>query len=390
LEKAFDQVGAASKSMETKVNSAAHSFDNVGERTDNMATKASTATGAFGALSSGVELTRLRSQQHAEALRNEADKLQDLADAAKSHVDDLKQQAAADGKLTDAEKQQIQVAEAAAEAAQKDADAKKKQADEADKAANKQTGLTTALMAGALATDALSGVTDFATLAFKSEIVQKGLSTAGTIAHTVASGVAKGATLAWTGVQWLLNAALTANPIGLIIVGIVALIAVIVLIATKTTWFQTAWKVAWGAIKTAAEAVWNWLKQVPGWIGSAFAKIADLITLPFRTAFNFVSDAWNNTIGKLSWTVPDWIPGIGGKTISVPHLPHFHTGGVVPGTPGSEMLAVLQAGEKVIPASASSSGSGAVTLVVGGGGDTALATFLHSLVRQGILQFEMA
>ena len=41
----------------------------------------------------------------------------------------------------------------------------------------------------------------------------------GMMAHVLWSGIVKGATATWAGVQWLLNAALTANPIGLIIVG---------------------------------------------------------------------------------------------------------------------------------------------------------------------------
>jgi hypothetical protein len=170
------------------------------------------------------------------------------------------------------------------------------------------------------------------------------------MAHVVWGGIVKAATATWTGVQWLLNAALTANPIGLIIVAIAALVAVIVLIATKTTWFQTAWKYAWSGIKTAALAVWNWLKDLPSKIGSVFKSVASFISAPFRAAFNFISDAWNHTIGSLSWTVPSWIPLIGGNHISVPNLPKFHTGGVVPGSPGQEMLAVLQAGERVTPA----------------------------------------
>lgn len=83
--------------------------------------------------------------------------------------------------------------------------------------------------------------------------------TAATVASNVASAVARGATMAWTAAQWLLNAAMTANPIGLIIAAVVGLIAVIVLIATKTTWFQDIWRVAWAAIQTAASAVWTWL-----------------------------------------------------------------------------------------------------------------------------------
>src|SRR5574342_562813 len=174
--------------------------------------------------------------------------------------------------------------------------------------------------------------------------------TAATVAHTVASGVAKAATATWTAAQWLLNAALTANPIGLVVVAVAALIAIIVIIATKTTWFQTIWRVAWTHVKAWAVNFWDWLKDLPGKIGSVFGKIAGFITAPFRAAFNFISDAWNHTIGRLSWTVPRWIPGIGGNSIAAPQLPRFHGGGTVPGAPGSEMLAVLEAGERVTPA----------------------------------------
>lgn len=45
--------------------------------------------------------------------------------------------------------------------------------------------------------------------------------------------VVKTAILAWTAAQWLLNAALTANPIGLIIVGIAALIAGVIFLVKK-------------------------------------------------------------------------------------------------------------------------------------------------------------
>ena len=42
-------------------------------------------------------------------------------------------------------------------------------------------------------------------------------------------GIAAAATGVWTGAQWLLNAALTANPIGIVIVVIAALVAAIVI-----------------------------------------------------------------------------------------------------------------------------------------------------------------
>jgi hypothetical protein len=195
-----------------------------------------------------------------------------------------------------------------------------------------------------------------------------------------------------TAAQWAWNIAQLASPMTWIIIGIVALIAVIVLIATKTTWFQDAWRTSWKWIKESAGAVgswfkdtlwnkwikgafnaivdkgkdvWGWFKDLPGKLKGAFAKVTSFITLPFRTAFNAVSTAWNNTIGRLSWTVPGWIPGIGGNSFSAPQLPKFHQGGTVPGPPGREMLAVLQGGEKV---STAASGIGGGDIVIRSGG----------------------
>lgn len=198
-----------------------------------------------------------------------------------------------------------------------------------------------------------------------------------------------GAVQLFTTAQWSLNFAWLASPITWIILGIVALVAAIVLIATKTTWFQDAWNAAWGWIKRTALDVWNWLSKLPGMIGSAFARIADFITTPFRTAFNFIAKAWNNTIGRLSWTVPGWIPGIGGNTISVPKLPTYHDGGVVPGAPGSEQLALLEAGETVIPAG-QSAGSPVVIQAGGSGLDQMFLSWLLKLLRENNLKLVKA
>lgn len=158
-----------------------------------------------------------------------------------------------------------------------------------------------------------------------------------------------------TAVQWAWNAAQLANPITWIVLGIVALIAIIVLLVKNWDWVKRVGASAWNWIKDAASSTWNFIKRIPGWIGNAFKHVANFISLPFRTAFNFIADAWNHTIGRLSWTVPDWIPLIGGNTISVPNLPKFHSGGTVPGAPGTEVPIMAMAGEEVIAA--------------GGGGD---------------------
>jgi hypothetical protein len=184
-------------------------------------------------------------------------------------------------------------------------------------------------------------------------------------AHAVQSGIATAATKTWAAAQWVLDAAMTANPIAIIVIAIIALIAIVVLIATKTTWFQTAWEWSWTRIKDAAAAVggwftgtlWPWIKGVfdkivnlPGKVTSAFASIAWTLGAPFRSAFNVIARAWDSTVGRLHWSVPSWVPGIGGNSISAPKLPTFHAGGTVPGAPGAEMLALLQAGETITPA----------------------------------------
>jgi hypothetical protein len=212
-----------------------------------------------------------------------------------------------------------------------------------------------------------------------------------------------------TAAQWAWNAAQTANPIGLIIVAVGALVAVIVLIATKTTWFQDLWRVTWGWIKQTAsnvaiffkEVIWGkwikgawdaimnkalqfyvWMRDLPAKLRAGLSGIGNAILSPFRWAFNKISEAWNNTIGRLQWTVPSWIPGVGGNTVAAPHLPKFHAGGVVPGVVGSETLAVLQAGEKI--SSPASSGGSAETIYVRGDlGDMLIEILARAIGRRG-------
>lgn len=168
-----------------------------------------------------------------------------------------------------------------------------------------------------------------------------------TLAQAAATNIASGATKAFTVAQNLLKVAFLTSPIGWIVLAIGGLIAVIVLIATKTDWFQRIWKNAWSFIKTAAANTWEFLKKIPGWIQTAFSKVADFIVAPYRFAFNQIARLWNATIGGLSFQVPSWVPGIGGKGFSVPNLPTFHSGGVVPGVFGTPVPIMALGGERV-------------------------------------------
>jgi len=201
-------------------------------------------------------------------------------------------------------------------------------------------------------------------------------------ATAVGQYAAAAATKVWTAAQWLFSAALWASPITWIVVGIVALIAVIVLIATKTDWFSRAWRASWSWIKKAASNTWDFLKKIPGWLATAFSRVGNAILAPYKWAFNGIARAWNNTVGRLSWSVPSWVPGIGGNSISVPRLPTFHTGGTVRGAPGTIVPILAMAGERVsTPGSAG--GGGAIVIESGGSQlDDLLVEILARAIRQ--------
>lgn len=242
-------------------------------------------------------------------------------------------------------------------------------------------GFESLLLLGFGIGDLASGFYNLLIPAMKSAVTWLGNTKVGQLATAAATKV-------WTGAQWLMNTALFASPITWIVLGILALIAIIVLIATKTDWFSKAWNASWSWIKKAASNTWDFIKKIPGWIGSAFGKVGDLISRPFRTAFNWVADAWNNTVGRLSFSIPSWVPGVGGNGWSVPNIPKFHTGGVAPGTMGAEFLAVLRAGETVNASGSSSGGGGqgGVLEVIGTG---SLGTLFAGAIRSGDIQLRV-
>ncbi|MDO3187461.1 phage tail tape measure protein [Mycobacteroides abscessus subsp. abscessus] len=111
------------------------------------------------------------------------------------------------------------------------------------------------------------------------------------------------ATKAWAAVQALLNIALTANPIGLIIAAIAGLVAGIVLLYNRNETFRKIVQVTWAAIKNAIGAVWGWLSTTvfPG-LKAAFTVIGAAATWLWNNA---ITPAWNGikeVIG-LAWEV---------------------------------------------------------------------------------------
>lgn len=108
-------------------------------------------------------------------------------------------------------------------------------------------------------------------------------------------------------------------------------------------------KPAFGAIGMGVGWVIGVFETIKDGVVGAISGVADLITTPFKTAFNLIADLWNNTVGKLRFEIPDWVPGIGGKGFDVPDIPKFATGGMFDAGAGRNAgFAMLHDGEMVL------------------------------------------
>jgi len=138
----------------------------------------------------------------------------------------------------------------------------------------------------------------------------------------------------WIAVQTVIDALLAANPIGLVVIAIAAIIAAIILLAqywdqvwswianapwylkvvaailffaSPIAWLITAiaflashWEAVWQAISDAVTAAGDWIEQafkdvvdflskVPTQIANAFSQLWSILTSPFVTAYNFIA-----------------------------------------------------------------------------------------------------
>jgi hypothetical protein len=120
--------------------------------------------------------------------------------------------------------------------------------------------------------------------------------------------------------QFLFNAAMSANPIALVVIAIMALVAALVLAYNKSEAFRNIVNGLFDAIKTGVTASVDFIK---GYLNTVLGF--------YKAIFNGIATLWNSTIGKLSFEVPSWVPGLGGKGFSVPKIPMLADGGIVTG-----------------------------------------------------------
>ncbi|WP_051461410.1 hypothetical protein [Tomitella biformata] len=149
------------------------------------------------------------------------------------------------------------------------------------------------------------------------------------LAQKVAMAAGAVATGVMTAAQWALNAALNANPFGLIVIAIVAVIAVIVLLWNNCETFRNVVT----AVASAAAAVWQWVVDavsgVINWVGQLLDKVGgvggifegamniakgavDLLLAPIRAVIDLVSSliGW---IGRIKFpSPPSWISDLFG------------------------------------------------------------------------------
>lgn len=145
-------------------------------------------------------------------------------------------------------------------------------------------------------------------------------------------GLAKGAMLLWQGAIWLANAAMLANPVVLVIAGIVALVAVVA--AAIVYWDQ--WTSA--LMNTAAfqwiagqlQSLTDWFGSIGGWTGMASAAWDGIVSI-FKTAINGLIEMLNKIPGVQIDAafgdmpkVPD-LPGISAPVVATPQVPSLVT-----------------------------------------------------------------
>ena len=166
-----------------------------------------------------------------------------------------------------------------------------------------------------------------------------------------------------------INVAMALNPIGLIAIGVIALVAALAVAYKRFEGFREVVDAVFGGIK--------W------YVNNVTIPAVKLMVDVFKTAFNGIAMLWNSTIGKFSFTVPSWVPGIGGKGFAMPDIPMLAAGGIVT---GPTLAMIGEAGpEAVIPLDRMSQMGGGGTTVninVNGGDPQSVVNALRTYMRQ--------
>jgi phage-related protein len=161
--------------------------------------------------------------------------------------------------------------------------------------------LVAAQRAGKVAAVEGAAAEGIATAAKSGGILANIRAAATTVISTVASKAAAVATKVWAAGQWLLNAALTANPIGVVIVVAAALAVGIYALYRRSETFRAGVKVLWELCKLAWDGIKAGFNAMKGVLIQGIGFI-------LRAYLTFVGAILNGAAKAFGW-----IPGIGDK-----------------------------------------------------------------------------
>ena len=165
-----------------------------------------------------------------------------------------------------------------------------------------------------------------------------------------------------TALQWAFNAAMDANPITLIILAIIALVAAFVILWNRSAAFRDFWIGIWNAIGDIISFAWNHgikpifeaikdgihkvgdvFNSVKDFIGRVWDNLGDIAMKPIRFIVNTVLDdglinGWNKVVDFLKLGF-----------LHIPPIPRLATGGIIPGyTPGVDNHVIAVGGGEAV------------------------------------------
>jgi TP901 family phage tail tape measure protein len=120
---------------------------------------------------------------------------------------------------------------------------------------------------------------------YAKDAIAKGASTAATIAQNVATKAAAAG-------QWLLNAAMSANPIGIVVIAIAALVAGFIALYNKSETFRNAVNALWDAVKGAFTKIGQTIGNIVKAVGEKFTEIKEKIGAVWDGIKEKASAAW--------------------------------------------------------------------------------------------------
>lgn len=162
-------------------------------------------------------------------------------------------------------------------------------------------------------------------------LTSMGAAVAAYVAYTTALKVMKDGWMALeivqkavTAAQWLMNTAMAANPIGLIIAAIAALVAGFVMLWKRSEKFRKFWIGLWEGVKKAVSVAVDWIKgvfdKIVGFFKENWQAILLFLINPFAGLFKYAYDhfeGFRNFIDGIVSAIMDFFVNAGEKIKSI-------------------------------------------------------------------------